>query len=435
MNIQTVTVIGANGTMGKNVSGIFASFGNAKVYMVCRTIEAAQKARELAKMTVKAEVIEQNLIPKTYDDLEACIKESDLVFESVMENIEIKKEIYQKLVPFLKPNLIIGSGTSGFSINELSQSFPAAYRPNYMGIHMFNPPYNMTLCELISSDTTDRTLLSEISDYLKKTLLRCVVQVKDAPAFMGNRIGFQFINEALLYAEKYADNGGIDYIDSILGPFTGRNMAPLATSDFVGLDVHKAIVDNIYANTNDYAHETFVMPAFAEKLIAEKKLGRKTGCGLYQMTVNSDGKKTVMVYDIKSGKYRPKEKRVFPFSAGMIAEFKNGNYAQGFACLTDNHSLEAKICLGFLLKYVFYSITMTKQIGENMYAADDVMANGFGWVPPLAIIDALGGTDTVRHLAKNTLEAEELAVIDIDEVLKDIPQSKYDYRSFFKARG
>ena len=75
--------------------------------------------------------------------------------------------------------------------------------------------------------------------------------MKDSPAFLGNRIGFQFINEALQYAEKYKFNGGIDYIDAILGPFTGRAMSPLVTANFVGLDVHKAIVDNLYENTRD----------------------------------------------------------------------------------------------------------------------------------------------------------------------------------------
>lgn len=162
-----------------------------------------------------------------------------------------------------------------------------------MGIHLYNPPYNMTLCEVIPSRYTDATKLREVKKYLKEVLLRNVVEVKDEPAFMGNRIGFQFINEALQYAEKYQDNGGIDYIDSIIGPFTGRNMAPLLTSDFVGLDVHKAIVDNIYDNTNDYAHDTFKMPEFALQLISENKLGRKSGAGLYQTIKNPDGSKNI----------------------------------------------------------------------------------------------------------------------------------------------
>ena len=434
MNIKTVTVIGANGSMGCNISGIFASFGNAKVYMVCREIEAAKKAQIKATMSVKAEAIAKNLIPKTYDDLDECISSSDLVFESVFEDINTKKSIYSKIAQYLKPHTIIGTGTSGLSITELSKCFNENIRQNFMGIHMFNPPYNMPLCELTPSEFTDASKFNEVKTYLKSVLHRNVVVVKDEPAFMGNRIGFQFINEAMQYAEKYKDNGGIDYIDSILGPFTGRSMAPLATSDFVGLDVHKAIVDNIYANTNDYAHETFKIPKFALKLVSENKLGRKSGSGLYQAVNNSDGTKSINVYDIATETYRAKEKYIFPFAKQMIKELKVGNYTRTFERLIDNHSVEATICAQFLIKYVLYGIVTTKSIGENIYSADDVMASGFNWVPPLAVIDAFGGTDAFKQIALNKISEDFLSQLDIDEVLRDVPKSKYDYRLFFKAK-
>ena len=124
------------------------------------------------------------------------------------------------------------------------------------------------------------SLYASLKEYLSEKLHRTIAESKDLPAFLGNRIGFYVMNEALQYAEKYQDNGGIDYIDSLLGPFTGRTMAPLTTSDFVGLDVHKAIVDNIYENTNDYVHEKFVLPTFVQELIDEGRLGRKTRQGL-----------------------------------------------------------------------------------------------------------------------------------------------------------
>lgn len=434
MKLKTITVIGANGTMGCNISGIFASFGEAKVYMVCRDIEAAKKAQIKANMSVKAEAISKNLIPKTYDDLEECLAESDIIFESVFEDIKIKKDVYNLIEKYIKPNTIIGTGTSGLSINELAESFNESLRPNFMGIHMYNPPYNMTLCEVIPSKYTDIKLMGEVKEYLKTILLRDVVEVKDEPAFMGNRIGFQFINEALQYAEKYAYNGGIDYIDAILGPFTGRNMAPLLTSDFVGLDVHKAIVDNVYMNTKDYAHDTFLMPEFALKLIEENKLGRKTGCGLYKTIKNPDGSKEHYVYDILSDTYRPIEKYVFPFSKQMIREFKMGNYKEAFQKLIENHSNEAKICIQFLIKYVLYSIVTTKSIGESIYSADDVMATGFGWVPPLAVIDAFGGVNIFMAIAKDKLENDLLLNINLAEIFENVPKSRYDYRPFFKAR-
>lgn len=434
MNIRTVTVIGANGTMGSNISGIFASFGDAKVYMICRKAEDAVKAQLKASLSVKAEAIGKNLIAKTYDDLEECISESDLIFESVAENLAIKKEIYQRISPYIKPHTIIGTGTSGLSVNELSMSLDDKDKPRFMGIHMYNPPYNMTLCEVIPSKYTDRNIINEVKAYLNTVLLRKVVEVKDEPAFMGNRIGFQFINSALQYAEKYQDNGGIDYIDAILGAFTGRSMAPLTTSDFVGLDVHKAIVDNVYSNTNDYAHDTFVLPEYALKLINDRKLGRKTGCGLYQAVTNSDGTKTIHVYDIASGTYRPRIKYAFPFAKQMIDELRKGNYSVAFDKLINNHSLEANICFQFLANYVIYSLVITKTIGENIHSADDVMATGFNWVPPLAIIDAFGGVDSFKRIAEEKLPEEFTATINRNDIFLDVPKSNYDYRPFFKAK-
>ena len=162
----------------------------------------------------------------------------------------------------------------------------------------------MPLCEFTPTKYSDADTAAELKAYLKDKLFRTVVEVKDSPAFLGNRIGFQFINEALQYAEKYKDNGGIDYIDALLGSFTGRSMAPLVTSDFVGLDVHKAIVDNVYENTSDYAKDTFILPDFVKKLVEEKKLGRKSGMGLYQLVRYDNGFKRNTVFDINTGLYR-----------------------------------------------------------------------------------------------------------------------------------
>ena len=167
--------------------------------------------------------------------------------------------------------------------------------------------------------------------------------------------GFLLLEEVNLwmqYAEKYKDNGGVDYIDSILGAFTGRSMAPLATADFVGLDVHKAIVDNVYNNCEDYAHETFQLPSFIKELINAGKLGRKTGEGLYKLEKTNNGAKRLSVYDIHSGTYRDKIQYVFPFAEDMKKNIKVGNYDLAFMALLNDHSQEAEICLHFLLNYI-----------------------------------------------------------------------------------
>lgn len=429
-----MTVIGANGTMGRNVAGIFASFGNVTVYMVCRTMEKAILAVDKASKSVKADAIHSKLIPADFTQLSKCIQQSDLVFESVAENISVKENINHEIAKYASSNTIICSGTSGLSINQLSSYLPENLQKNYLGVHFYNPPYSMTLCELIPSKTTNEDLISEMRKYASKTLYRTVVVVKDTPAFLGNRIGFQFINEALQYAEKYKDNGGIDYIDSILGQFTGRSMPPLMTSDFVGLDVHKAIVDNVYKNTDDYVRTTFLFPDFAEKLVDEGKLGRKSGQGLYKTEFLENGKKKIFVYDISSQQYREKMQYVFPFAENIISAFHCGDYREAFAVLLNNKSIEAQICLKFMLKYVLYSLITTKSVGDSLTAADDVMAMGFNWAPPLSVVWALGGPDTFKSLAKERLPQDILEKVNLDDLMDNLPNSGYDFRRYFRAK-
>ena len=433
MNIRTVTVVGANGTMGCNVSGIFASFGNAKVFMVSRDIEKSRKATVRAAASVKAASIEANLIPADYSMLHDCVVQSDLVFECIKEDLSIKLDVTQRIAAALQPHAIACSGTSGLSITTLADCFSKDLRPRYFGIHMFNPPYSMTLCEVTPTKYSDRALFEEMKEYLTNTIFRTTVEVKDSPAFLGNRIGFQFINEALQYAEKYKDNGGIDYIDAILGPYTGRSMAPLTTSDFVGLDVHKAIVDHIYKNTFDYAHETFVLPTFMQELIASGKLGRKSGCGLYKMERYDNGLKRLTVYDINSGSYRDRMDYVFPYAEKMVQNLRIGSYQLAMSALINNHSQEAQICIEFLLKYIIYSLYATEAVGYDIHSADDVMAMGFNWCPPLALIDAFSTVTDLKGMLRERLDHTVLNSVDIDHLLQRAEQSKYDYRRYFKS--
>jgi len=432
VNIRTVTVIGATGTMGANVAGIFASFGNAKVFCVGRDINKVKKTIPRIVKSVKADAISHNLIPADFSMLEDCVRQSDLVFESSKEDLDVKSEIAKLVAKALQPHAVSCTGSSGLSITTIAECYPENVRNHFFGVHFFNPPYSMPLCELTPTKYADKQMLSELNDYLSKKLFRTVVDVKDSPAFLGNRIGFQFINEALQYAEKYKDNGGIDYIDAILGSFTGRTMAPLTTSDFVGLDVHKAIVDNLYENTNDYAHETYVLPDFVKNLIKNGKLGRKSGGGLYQLIKYENGFKRLTVYDINTGLFRDVIPYVFPFADKMKRLIAEGDYAEAFEFLVNNHSQEAEICLSFLLKYIVYSLYATEKVGYTVEAADDVMATGFNWCPPMAMSQALSTVADVPALIKERLP-EICAKVDVDSLLADIKPSKYDYRIYFKS--
>lgn len=434
MTIKTVTVVGANGTMGTNVSAIFASFGNAKVFMVSRDIEKSKKAALKAGKTVKADSIYSHLVPADYSMLADCIKQSDLVFESAAENLELKIRLHTQIGTSLKKGAIACTGSSGLSITRLAECYPEEVRCQFYGVHMFNPPYQLTLCELTASPYSDIHMYAELKDYLTNQLYRTVAESKDLPAFLGNRIGFYFINEALIYAERYQDNGGIDYIDAILGPFTGRTMPPITTADFVGLDVHKAIVDNIYENTNDYVHEKFVLPEFVKKLIDKGYLGRKRGQGLYKLIKGDNDYKRMMVWDIKEGGFRDVIKYTFPFALKMKEYLKVGDYDKAILELINNHSQEADICLRFLLRYIVYALYTAEHVGYDLRVADDVMATGFTWCPPFAMMEAFSRVCDLGALMKERLKPEILGNVDIGHIIAEQIKSKYDYRIYFKAK-
>lgn len=439
LEINTVTVVGANGVMGRNIAAIFASFGNAKVYLVSRSMEKSIEAIEKAYLSVRAESIRNKMIPSDYEHLCECVGKSDLIFEACAEDWNVKEEIHTRIANAAKADgngKIFCSGTSGLSITGLARLYPLQCRSRFMGMHFFNPPYQMTLCEMTPTKymDDDKFYFNFMKTYAEKVLYRTVVETADVPAFMGNRIGFQFINESLQMADAYRDNGGIDYIDAVVGPFTGRSMSPLVTADFVGLDVHKAIVENLYENTDDYAHSSFQLPGFTQRLVRDGKTGRKVGAGLYKTVVHDSGRKIYQVYDIAHGFYRERMKYAFPFSEEMVRFLRIGDYEAAFHTLVTNQSQEAKLCCELLLKYIIYSLNAATLLKCGMDAADDVMAAGFHWCPPLALLEAFALAADFEKLCEEHLEPKIVGVINQRKLLDGVKKSRYDYRKFLLAK-
>ena len=425
LEIKKVVVIGATGAVGKTVSGIFASFGNAKVYMVGRDTNKLSEAKHEAALSVRSLTVMDNLVTKSLDELKECLIDADLVFESVSENIQLKREVHTQVNEYVGEKTIISSGTSCLSIDDLADCYDDSKKANFIGIHFFNPPYSLPLCELIPSkyNENDNKFIDDLKEYLDKVLQRDTIVVKNEPAFLANRIGFMFMNEALQYAEKYKEYGGIDYIDSILGCYTGRNMKPIETIDFVGLDIHKSIVDNVRLNSKSNDNDSFILPEFINDIISKGNLGIKTESGLYKIVDNKR-----MVYDIKTKKYRDVIKYNFYYQENLINDLSSGKYMEAVDNIKDDPSLESDICMIFLLKYIVYSIKISRELCNDISYCDDAMADGFNWLPPLAMIDLFGGIKEVSRLCKKYLKD------DYKELLSDLPKSKYDFRRFLKAK-
>ncbi|HMU83190.1 MAG TPA: 3-hydroxyacyl-CoA dehydrogenase family protein [Leptospiraceae bacterium] len=431
--IKTVTVLGANGTMGANSAAIVAAFGHAKVHMLARSVDKAKEGIKIAVDSVRSGVIEKNFIPGTYDaDLEKAVSESDWVFELVAEDYAIKEPLNKRIAASRKPGTIVSTVSSGLSIERLASHFDADGQKYYYGTHFFNPPYKLVLCELITQPKNDPAFTKEIAQYLQKTLLRQVILCNDRPGFAGNRIGFQLMNEAAQMAEGVQDKGGIALLDAILGGYTGRAMSPLATVDLVGLDVHKAIVDNIYANTKDNAHETFKLPAYMQKLIDAGSLGNKAGKGLYRREKKADGTTDRFVYNIKKGDYEPLAKIQVPFKKDAVTAIQASDYQKLGSIILTAPGMEADLLRHFIARYIAYSFSLIPDV-TDANGVDGAMGFGFNWVPPTAWVDVLGGVDAVRKF----IEKEKIQVPEFLAKASGSPffslRGKLEYRQLFRA--
>ena len=431
MEVNTVTVIGASGTMGANVAALFAGLGRAKVFCVGRDTDKLQHALDKIKSIARDYSIEGKLLIADESELEECVRCSDLVFESVPENIVLKSQMAERIGSALRPGSVSCTGSSGLSITEIAAHYPPAVRGSFFGVHLFNPPYQMSLCEFTATKYTDAVLAEKLKNYLKTALHRTVVEVTDSPAFLGNRIGFQSINFALQQAERFQDKGGIDYIDAILGKFTGRAAPPLVTSNFVGLDIHKAIVDNLRENTDDYLNSTFRFPDFAARLVESGCLGRKTGQGLYKTVRQPDGSGQRLVWDIREKEYRPIRSYDFPFVRDMKAHIQAGDYRRAYQLLVKDPSPEAEFCLKFLLQYIRYSLYTAGEVSFSPGAADDVMAAGFHWCPPIALYELLSEVCDVR--SRMLAFAGGQSAGKPEGVPENLPASAYDYRQYIRC--
>ena len=417
--ISKVTVLGGNGTVGSRVAAIFASLGGAEVHMVGRSLDKLDAARSVAAKSVRAESVIDRMYIRTYDELEKCVLESDIVFEAVTENLETKCSMLNAAAPFLSENTLLCTGTSGLSVNTMAETLPEKVRNRLVGAHFFNPPYAMSLCEVIPTRYTSKAEIDEFVAYLEERLLRKVVIVSDTPAFLANRVGFQVINAAMRLAAEQRYAGGIAFVDALMGPYTGRSMPPIATANFVGLDVHLAVVDNIHEGTHDWAHDDFEAPPFCRHLVERGLLGRKSHSGAYAVRTFEDGGRKRLAYDMLEDGYLEIPEFNLPFRDRAIAALSVGNYEEAARAIITDGSPEAIATMKMLLDYVAYGVTCALNVAKNVSDVDIAMAD---WLSSVDDVGVLIG------------ERCDLPAGELVRVIGALQPSQYDYRPFLRAR-
>ncbi|MGB5811802.1 MAG: 3-hydroxyacyl-CoA dehydrogenase family protein [Polyangiales bacterium] len=393
--IKHVVVLGANGAMGLGSGALFTS-EVARVTFLARTKEKADGGLAAATKMVRSSTVAKRVDTGSYDeDFDRTVAEADLIFEAVTEQLDLKREFFERIDNVRRPDSIVATVTSGLSINLLAEGRSESFRKNFLGLHFFNPPNVIVGTELVAGKDTDPKLVDFIDAYCTKRLGRAMVRTADTAGFAGNRIGFKVLNECAILAEEH----GPLLIDELVGPYTGRALTPLATVDLVGWDIHRAIVDNIYELAPDEAHETLKLPEYMADLMAKGVLGRKTGAGFF----GKDDAGAKIVLDPKTQKYVSKESVSRP-DISFIDEIARlhgvGRYREGMQAFAAATGPYAAIAQKVIAGYISYSFHRVGEVTDDISGIDRIMGFGFNWAPPSVLVDTIGLKPTIQMIEK-----------------------------------
>ena len=397
-SIRKIVVLGANGAMGAGAGALFALAG-IPTTLLARTPEKAEAGRARAEQLGKGKIAPGLLSIGSYDaDLARTVADADLIFEAVAEQQDTKRQVFALIDHVRAPHAIVATVTSGLSIAELCASCSDEMRRHFLGVHLFNPPTVITGCELIAGPETTPEVIEAMRSFLERVLGRVVVECADLPAFAGNRIGFKVLNEVAQLAEEH----GVAYMDQLVGPHTGRALAPLATIDLVGWDVHAAIVDHLWRSTDDEAHACFALPDYMRRGIAAGHLGRKTRDKGGFFRVEGKGDSAVhFVLDPASGTYHPLAEMIPPvpaFVERMKAAIRTGRHTDALDAMCEAGGREAELLRRVMLGYISYALGRVGEVVEQARDVDRIMGFGFNWAPPSLLVDAIGPARTIGLL-------------------------------------
>ncbi len=412
VSLKKVVVLGANGAMGAGSAAMFAS-GGCDVTLVARDLGKVEGALAAVQGIAKSERIADGIAALTYaDGMATAVEGADLIFEALAEDMELKRQILAQIDAVRPPNAVVATVSSGLSIQAMTEGLSDGFRAHFAGIHLYNPPHMMTGTELIPHPEMEPALRDALVELLGERFGRQVIVCADMPAFAGNRIGFKVLNEVAQLAAQH----GVQLMDTLVGPYTGRAMAPLATIDLVGWDVHQAVVDNVHANITDEASDKFVLPAYMQKLIYRGHLGDKTpGLGGFYQRVQPDGhfggkSMQTEVLDPASGSYKPTEKLSIPFVEEVKELQRRGRYREGVDRFMAAEGEQADLARRVVLGYVSYALNRVGpgEVVEQYQDVDRIMSAGFNWAPPSALVDLIGAERTQRLLEQYGLPVPAL---------------------------
>ncbi|WP_071460662.1 3-hydroxyacyl-CoA dehydrogenase/enoyl-CoA hydratase family protein [Bacillus massilinigeriensis] len=444
--IQRAAVLGS-GVMGSGIAAHLANIGIPTMLLdiVPRELTEEESAKGLSLHDKKvrnrfaegaiARILKQKPAPLTSkknlsliqagnleDDI-SMLGEADWIIEVVVENLEVKKKVFESVDKHRKIGSIVSSNTSGISVNSMAEGRSEDFRKHFLGTHFFNPPRYLKLLEVIPTKDTNPEVLSFMKVFGEDRLGKGVVEAKDTPNFIGNRIG----TYGLLVTVREMLKGGysIGEVDSITGPLIGRpKSATFRTLDIVGLDTFAHVANNVFEQVEGTEKEVFQVPAFMKAMLEKGWLGSKSGQGFFLKK-----EKEILELDPRTLEYVPRKKLKAPSVEASKQEKGTANMLKTIVYANDR--------AGELLWNIFhplltYSASLLGMIADDIESIDRAMKWGFSWdMGPFELWDAIGVEKSVRRMEKEGITVPDWVKDMLEDGFPSFYQENNEEQSFY----
>ena len=384
--IKKVAVLGT-GVMGSQIAAHLTN-AEIEVYAFDMTQEVALNGIEMCKKMKPSPFYNlkssELITVVNYNDNLDKIKECDWVVEAISERLDWKQDLYKKIIPYVNDDCIVTSNTSGISLDSLSENLPTNFLDKFFITHFFNPPRYMKLVEIVSSSSTNASLVEIMDNFLTDVLGKNVVHAKDTPNFIANRIGVYGMMVTLYESKKRKLS--IEDVDALTGTLIGRpKSATFRTADVVGLDTMCFVANTAYNDCkDDPERDIFKLPDYIKKMTENKWLGQKTKQGFYKKV----DKGVIHSLDLESMEYKPMHKK--KYAAFSIAK-ENTYLEDRLNSIVRVDDIAGEFLWSCFAKSLAYSANLLGEIADDVLSIDNAMKGGFGWeLGPFEILDAIG---------------------------------------------
>lgn len=426
--IKKVAVLGS-GVMGSRIACHFANIGCEVVLLdiVPRETDDAEKAKGLTleNKAVRNRIVNnslqfalssnpspiyrksfaQRIKTGNFDDDMQQIASCDWIIEVVVERLDIKQKIFEKVEQFRTAGTIISSNTSGIPIHLMLAGRSEDFKAHFLGTHFFNPPRYLQLLEIIPTPETKPEIVDFLMDFGSRFLGKKTVLCKDTPAFIANRVGVYSIMGVFHTVKEMGLT--VEQVDKLTGPVLGRpKSATFRTCDVVGLDTLVHVANGLKDNCpNDEERALFELPDYISKMVENNWIGSKSGQGFYKKVKHPDGSSEILVLDLNTLEYRSQEKVKFAtLEMTKPVEDLKQRTKMLFMGMDDAEKLYRKL-FGGLFAYVTNRIP---EIADDLYKIDDAIKAGFGWeLGPFETWDILGFDQGLKLIADEKKEAAQ----------------------------